>query len=67
LAWLLALPGVNRQPDDPPLSTAVRCQGAQIADSGLVGALDPGTASIAPVARFGMCGKLDRLTQASGL
>jgi hypothetical protein len=39
----------------------------QNADSGLMGALDPGTASIAPIARFGMCGKPNRLTQASGL
>ena len=37
------------------------------ADSGLMGALDPGTASIAPIARFGTCGKPSRLTHASGL
>ena len=38
----------------------------RIAGSGLMGALDPGTAGIAPIARFGMCGKPDRLAQASG-
>ncbi len=39
----------------------------RIADWGLMGALDPGMAGIAPIARFGMCGKPDRLAQASGL
>lgn len=39
----------------------------RIAGSGLLGALDPGTAGIVPIARFGMCGKLNRLAQAGGL
>ncbi len=39
----------------------------RIAGSGLMGALDPGTASIAPIARFGMCGKANRLVHSSGL